>query len=438
MVNGTDSREGWWSKFRRGPREREPWWKTVLSWITLPFRWIFYFLFSTSGIVLMIVALIIVAVFVYNAISGGTAQAQITKVGDVLSKTPIIAPAFEFFKIIKEPSRLERTYSFKGEVDSNQENRELGLTFTSFKSIKDRFLEKEPISLLATVKAMSFKEDSQIKFSCKDTTSEIQGTITPSEPVSLEKNIPKIFTVRCEINPEQISLVDKDVRSERIVLSANYNFKTEAYVPTYTISDEKLKSLQSQAVNPFIGIDDPKLNENTGEAISTYNYGPMKVLVNSQFSQPFTEKGAFVDNPYYDLTILIETSNLGPIYQGQLNKINNVYLYLPNNFELAEEEIANNFDIVEQVEDEDLFFTRYKLKEEKINQLNDQCKNYKYDILECASLWERGFTITLTKFKVAYLENIDLTKYFIRAEVDYEFQAETSKVITIVKSLVVS
>lgn len=429
-----------WDRFVSGPpKGEESWARKFFNIILAPIKWLLYIIFTLTAITLMIGLLVFGGIFIYNAFTGGTAQAQTTKLVDVVSKTPIIAPAYNFltqtFKIVKDPSLLERTYGFKGEVDQAQENRELGLTFSNFKSIKERFLPGETISLIASVKAMSFKEESQISFLCKDTTSEIIGAINPSEPVIIEKDTPRVFTVRCDINTESINLGEKQIQAERIILNAKYNFKTASYIPAYTMSDEKLRLLQNQDINPFVNINDPKINKNTREAISTYNYGPIRVLVNSQISQPFTEKGAFSNDPYYDLVILIEPSTLGPVYQGKLSKINNLYLYLPNNFELAEDELTNNFELVEDESEDSEFFTKYKLKQEKIKELNEQCEKYVYSPVDCESLWQRGFQLALTKFKVANLDDTDLTKNFIRAEVDYEFEAQVSKVVNIVKSL---
>ena len=263
--------------------------------------------------------------------------------------------------------------------------------------------------------------------------------VRPIEPVLLEKNIPRVFTVGCDINTDNIKLEGQEQeRAERILLSAVYNFKTESYTPAYTLSDDKLKNLRP-LITPFVeaNINDPLLDENTGVAKSKYTYGPMAILVNSISSQPFTEKGEFPEDPYYPLTILIESSNLGPIYQGRLSKLDNVYLYLPNNYELAGDELTNNFDIVEQSTDEDTIFVKYKLKQDRIGALNDQCKTYRYNTAECDSLWQRGFEIITTKFKIASLDTQDLDQKFIRAEIDYDFEAQTSTVVTIIKSLLV-
>ena len=417
--------------YMQGPKRSA--WQMFWGFFWATFKWI-----ALGGSLVLIVLLLFGGL---RAQQTGVLQTEFTKVGDSLSKVPFVSAIVDMFRVIKDPSRFGRAYAFKGEVDDNENNRELGLTFSNTKLSQERYLQKQKISISATVKAQSFKEDSLIRFFCKDTTSNIDGMVRPTEPVLLEKNIPRVFTVGCDINTENIKLEGQEqTRAERILLSAVYNFKTASYIPIYTISDEKLNTLQRQTINPFVkeGINDPLLDENTGVATSRYNYGPMKVLVNSQISQPFTEKGAIPGDPYYDLTIVIEGSNLGPIYQGRLSKLDNVYLYLPNNLELAGDELTNNFDIVEQSSDEDTIFVKYKLKQEKINDLNDQCKNYGYNTAECDSLWQRGFGIVTAKFKISSLDKQDLDQKFIRAEVDYDFEAQTSTVVTILKSFEVA
>src|SRR3989344_7762126 len=144
----------------QGPK-RSPW-QMFWGFFWATFRWI-----ALGGSIVLIVLLLFGGL---RAQQTGVLQVQFTKIGDTLSKVPFVSTILDTFKIIKDPTTFGRAYAFKGEVDDNQENRELGLTFSNTKSIKERYLEKEKVSISSIVKAQSFKEDSQIRFFCKDTT----------------------------------------------------------------------------------------------------------------------------------------------------------------------------------------------------------------------------------------------------------------------------
>ena len=395
-----------------------------------PLRDFFRVIVRIIGFLLAIGAILLLVLLLYSGFTAqqsGVTQVYFTKITDALNKVPLMAPLIDTLKTIQNPSRTITKFDWQADVDKNSENKELGLTFQKFSSIKKLYLPDELVSLIATVKVTSLKDNSQVRFSCTDTTSNILGIVEPSEPQVLPKDYTQIFSVRCEIPENSIKLEGKRVRAERIVLNADYDFKTDAYVEAYTMSKQLLTEKQNNLENIFENENNPRLNKETGEVHSQYTAGPMKVLVNSEFTQPFTEVGPFSNNPYYSLAILIQKASTS--YQGKLSKINNVYLYLPNNFELKED---NQFELVES---EDEVFNKYQLKQEKIDKLNSICRDASLLDVQCQDYWDRGFTITLTNFKVSSLNKPELDKNYIRTDVDYEFQAQTSQVVTIAESL---
>lgn len=419
-----------WNKFVSGPQQDKPWWRSLLDIITAPFRWFLHYAGGIFGIIVMLVLLVGAVIFAYNYATSGVLQLQTTQLVDTLSKTPILKPILDTLKIIKDPSITVRQYSWQAEVDENSQNQELGLIFQKFTSLKKTYLPNEPLSFVASIKIASLKDDSKVTFSCEDTTSKINGNIEPKEPVVLPKDSIQVFSVRCDIPTETIKLGEKKIKAETVVLKAVYDFKTNAYIEAYTMSKQLLTEKQNNLENVFENEENSRLNKATGEVRSQYTAGPIKILINSEYSQPFTEAGPFTNDPYYSLGIAIEKAS--SFYQGRLNKINNVYLYLPKNFELKED------NLFEFSNEEDEIFNKYKLKEETINKLNSVCNGPNSLNLECQTYWERGFIIALTSFKVNSLNKPELDKNYIRAEVEYDFQAETSQVVTIAESFAVS
>jgi len=400
----------------------------ITVWTGLRFIWNIIKILLFAGIILGLILLIFLGLT--GGFRSGFFQYYYETTSDFLSKAPILSPFIEVLKTVQDPSQTLRTYGWQSDVDKNSENKELGLKFQNFRSIKKVYLENEQISLVGTVNVNSLKDDSKVKFDCEASTSSIKGNIQPNEQVEIQKDSAQVFTIRCDIPEEEIKLDGKQVKAEIITLTADYDFKTESYVEAYTMSRELLAKKQNNQENPFEEENNPRLNKETGEIRSQYTAGPMKVLINSEYTQPFTEAGPFSSDPYYSLGILVEKAN--SFYEGKLNKINEVYLYLPKNFELSGED--DQFELLQENENE--VFDKYRLKQDKIDQLNSYCKNANILDLQCQNYWDRGFIISLTKFRIAALNKEDLDKNYIRTEVDYQFQAKTSQTVTIAESLI--
>lgn len=381
-------------------------------------------------IIFAVIIFIIVILFVglTGSFQSGYSQYLYEKGYNALSKVPFFSSLVETFKVIQDPSTTVRTYGWQADVDKNSQNKELGLTFQKFTSLKQTYLPGETLSFVGSVKINSLKDNSQVKFTCNAITTKIPGIIRPSEPFILPKDSTQVFSVRCEIPSDEIKLAGKKIRAETVVLEATYDFKTDAYVEAYTMSKKLLTEKQDNQEDIFENEDNSRLNKETGEVRSQYTAGPMRVLINSEYSQPFTEAGPFTNDPYYSLGILIQKAS--SFYQGRLNKINKVYLYMPKNFELSDKE-----ERFELVENEDEVFDKYSLKQKEIDSLNSACKNYNFLDLECQNYWERGFIIALTSFRINYLNKEDLDKNYIRGEVEYEFKAQTSQVVVIAESM---
>ncbi|MEK6907090.1 MAG: hypothetical protein AABW45_01040 [Nanoarchaeota archaeon] len=426
-----DSRPSKWDRFREGPNQSKPLWKVFRDIILAPVKWFLYFFGNIIAIILMILLIFGAGFFTYNYAQTGTLQLQKTQLTDTLSKIPIIVPLLDTLKIIQDPSRVVRQSSWQTEVDRNSENQELGLIFKEFKSIKEIYRQDEIIALVARAQITSLKDNAQVKFSCKETTKEIMGVVNPPEPITLPKDSTQVLSVRCEIPAGSIKLEDQQIAPARIVLNADYDFKSSAYIEAYTMSSNALRELQNNLINPFENENNPRLNKETGELRSVTENGPMILSLGIIESQPLTDQGPYLNNPHYTLGLEIKKSGLS--YQGLLNKINNVYIYLPKDFEFQDFGELNEFEIISENEDE--IFNKYKMKEAKIEDLNKRCRD-KISLLDikCQDYWERGFIITITNFKIASLNKEDLDKNFIRAEVEYEFQAQTSKVVKVAES----
>ena len=365
-----------------------------------------------------------------------------TRLENSIENTKILQPIYstykEALKIREDPTRIERAYGWKTNVDNNKENQELGLRFVrNLRTLKERYLTGEEIVATTTVEVSSLKEDSTVAFFCnitQDFPSDKVIIVQPNEPQKLLKDQTKRFEVACRIPGDTFIIPgDKEVLAKKLRLSAAYDFETDSYLDVYTMQQSNVDILINRGINPFEDEINPNLNKAAGQTTPTTTYGPMKVILRLEFSQPLTEKGPFTSDNTYSLGLKIEKS--GSSWFGRLRKINNVYINLPGNFELADENFIEAFDFKETSFEDTSTFKRYKLRQDKINELNNQCSIYRMSPEECEDLFDKGFIIARTRFRVNSPEQL-LVKDYIGAEVDYEYQSEIQTTFTLIKSFV--
>ena len=368
---------GVYDRYMEGPRKSSP------ELIFGPFKALLKWLIWLIGILFFLGILLFFITAGGNAQQTGVLNVLYAKIDVALNQIPLInlvyTGAKDLLKFREDPSLLIRDYGWKVNVDNNKDNQNLGLRFvTSFTSSKSNYLVNEEIIVASTVEISSLKEDSIVEFSCssKDLSEDEQIIAQPTEPQKILKNQLKRFPVACKVPPNTFEIPEgKQVYPAVIKIQANYDFKTNSYLDVYTMQKSYLDQLINQGKNAFENINNPSLDKQTGQTKPTTTKGPMYVILRLQYSQPLTEQGPFSEDDTYSLGLKIEKSSSE--WEGKLKKINQVYINLPNGFELVDE----NFDEV-NVDDEEQeinSFRRYRLKQEFIDNLNKQCETYNLD-----------------------------------------------------------
>ncbi len=420
-------------RFWDGPR-RSPF-EIIFGLFLQVFKWI---VFIGSFLILF---LILTAFF--NAYTTGEAQVLATRLEVAVTNSGFLQPAYLFVRdglnLVKNPANIEKKTGWSTDVDKNKDNQDLGLKFVrKLTPLKQRYLPNEEIIATTAVEISSLKEASSVKFSCNVTKNlpiYKQVLVNPNEPVTVNKNERRRFEVNCRI-PEGIELPsDKEVLENKIRLNADYDFSTKSYLDVYTMQKSYLDNLINKGINPFEKEINDRLDKNTGQVKPVTTYGPMEVILRLDYTQPLTEQGPFINDNSYSLGLKLEKTDFG--WYGKLSKINNVNIYLPKNFEIIDDNFEEVFDFKEQGGFDGVSFRRYKLKQNKIDDINNQCNPQygKFLSEDCDTLFEQGFIIAFTKFKVNNVES-GLTKDFFGAEVDYDFQAQSLASVTIVKNFV--
>jgi len=389
------------------------------------------FVFYIIGMIVALGVLILVIgtfFFIINssikAQETGVFQTISIYIDTTISKIPIYNKVYEgarnLIKIGEDPSIPLRTITWRSEVDKSTQNKELGLRFkTELKGGK--YLVDQPITLKASIMVNSLKT-STIQSKCiskafkKDDTKVI---VVNPESKDIAKGYTQTFTVFCEIpsNYYESKLLDPiETFGDKITLAANYEFNTFAYIPIYTMSRQFLENTEGN-----VEIKDSLVSSTDNVARSRYTLGPVNLALIFDETQPVTEEA--------DYRFTIGIKKTGQEWSGRLSKVNDLFLYLPKNFELINQE-PYTF-IMEEAEGD---LVKYRLDKENIEGINNHCDNYNLDKDECSTYWETLAIIIPSKFKITSLEDEDLKQTVIGVEADYGFAAESFASLTIIKT----
>jgi len=184
--------------------------------------------------------------------------------------------------------------------------------------------------------------------------------------------------------------------SEKITFFANYNFKTSAYLKSYFMDEERKKVMRRANIDPFI---EYKITEKM--PIPIYTNGPIKLGIDTT-SQPI----GVSDEMSPKIGFTIENT-----WEGKIKEITDVKIRLPIGLYLNSENCDYFF--------EDLGENTFKLKE--IQQIGEV---QEYRSFNCRTQLNDIHSL---------LGDVPLSTKYFRVSIDYLFESETSKVISIRK-----
>jgi hypothetical protein len=321
----------------------------------------------------------------------------------------------------KKQAEVLESYTWKSTIDNSQ-GQDLGLRITRFEAITRTTNTK----LFSDVEAMAegsilSTEPTQIEFSCL--TEDGKGEVANQNNIlSISPNRKEFFAIRCVYNKDNFDIdTNKASDSKKIKIIASYDFTTDAYIPVYILRKDILEIKRQNEEDIFSDISDSNLNKIDGTVSSAYTNGPIKLLLRSIYTQPYTEEGPFGSGSYYTFDIRID-DNIQ--WTGNLNKIEELELLLP-------EEINIKSDDFEYTSIEDNF-NIYKANSDLMNKLNKICEPRnaleKLKNLIDEDCWRRGDITTNLEFSINNApEEIEQT--FIRARVSYKFSDEKQDTI---------
>ncbi len=323
----------------------------------------------------------------------------------------------------KKQAEVLESYSWKSSIDENSKKQSLGVEIKNFNARND-LLRNDFENVEATAEVQIYStESTTIEFSCLTEDDKLGEVADNNEIISIPPNRKISSSVKCIYQKDLFDIEDNEATdSQKIRIRASYEFSTEAYMPIYTLQKNSLETSIEKGDNIFIEnkIQDENLDENEGIASSVYTKAPVRLILRSISSQPYTEEGPFGQGSRYALDLRVDDVQE---WTGSLKEIKGLSIYIP-------EEISINSEDFEYSGEEENFKI-YSAKGSLINELNSICKSRDKKILDFIDeeCWRRGAITTGIEFSVNNAQE-ELSKTFIRAKLDYIFNDEKQDTIT--------
>jgi len=401
----------------------------------------FFKLLGVAGTILGILSIFLVIFIIITVIGSGTGQYWATQAADYASEVPLVGGIFRniyaWYPAIKNPEELvvlQQELRWKSTIDKNVGNDHLGLKITNFYAIQnvydlvigDEYYDGE-VNALAYIDVESLMEESIVSFECGEKKGKIIGEADPPGPIEISDLTTNSFVVECIYQGEDFEL-DKPLTTYTLKFKANYISNSLAYLSIYTMEHDTLQTLLDQynqdrsIIFGIVGNKDSQLDEETGFVGSTYTAGPVKLNLKAVYNQPFTEKGPSNNKDYYKIYLNIGR-NVN--WEGVLKEIKNVYFYTYEGVEL------NEGEYFEYIEDDEDGFMKYRLGESYLEELNSRCFDEEEGVFDI-DCW-KGSAIEVPVEIGIYDVSSDLGKTYIKAEVEYLYQAYETDVISFAK-----
>jgi len=331
---------------------------------------------------------------------------------------------------------LLQSYTWKSTIDENSKKQDLGLKITSFRARNDIIPDGENVEAVAEGYA-STTEPTEIEFLCLTGENKLGEVANQNNILTINPNIKEYFAIKCVYDKGSFELDTTETsESKKIKIRATYDFTTEAYLPIYILQkdvldykrEEENKGPVREEYNIFEdeNIFDSNLNKAERTTSSAYTKGPVKLILRSLYTQPYTEEGPFESGSSYTLDIKIDddmqwTGNIEEIESFEILTSEEVSL-ITENFEPSRNE--ENFQV-------------YRATDSLLNQLKERCKPKniiegitKYVGIE-EECWRSGNMVTSVEFSIDNpSEEIEQT--FIRSRLRYKFNDEKQDTITFI------
>lgn len=366
---------------------------------------------------------------------GVTAEQAVPKAVEQLGLTNVYTAIFK-------PQELVTGYGFESDIDTSQ-GKILGVRIKDLQPAA-KFYEGEDITVYGTIQAESIDEPLTINVFCsiededQIPASEVAAPGAEENHVTLYPNTKEVIQATCTF-PQAATFDSQDtqavITSKKVTMYVTYEFTTKAAHKAYFLSQEKALELKRQNEDPFsyFKVNEPQLKaDNTMRSKATP--GPVNVGMGTYQSQPFSE------NIGYAFAVSLANNAQ---YGGNLKKLNDVTLYVPENI-MLESDAEYGQELTEQCafaptgeQDDTGRLKKYSLKESERATINKDCEDITFNNApiskeQCINFYKGDINLRC-KFKVEELTADNLQFDVMGAEATYIYETKQAKAINILR-----
>jgi hypothetical protein len=231
---------------------------------------------------------------------------------------------------------------YTGTVDENQHQR-LGVFLDGLKASDPEFYQGETVSVWAMLEAKTLEDGLKIDINCYHGKKNSDGIFLDAQKGEpFPKTIPVVYDeeqvdIDCRFyNNDGQNDGSLEKGSNKVTVEAAFHFETMAYLKTYFMDKDSLRSMERQNIDPFekYGIEDKK-------PTAKFTNGPVKIGMGS-IDPPIGINDAYSVQPRLGITL---DTNLG--WKGKIKQIEELFVLVPNATSL-DTDFCTEFEEVKQ------------------------------------------------------------------------------------------
>lgn len=280
---------------------------------------------------------------------------------------------------------------YEGRVEEN-ENIPLGVYFEEVKASASEFYEDEPIEVWGNLLVRTLDRDTPVtvNLGCVYEEENIPGKVGGEENFTIYTMEEEV--IECRFDAGKIPKGRRKIR-----LNADFNFKTMAYLKSYVMDKESLRSMRREGIDVFdyYGIRDK-------EPIAIFTNGPVEIGMETNAPPIGLDEDS---TPYLGITIKNQWS-------GNIKNISEMIVQIPKGMEFFDD-CDKKFDVVTEGIDPD--YNGYKLNNRGVRyfKMPIEKDEINYRSLRC---------LMQIKDKSRVLGDVPLTTKYFRTTISYDYE----------------
>ncbi len=300
---------------------------------------IFYVYGKTQNrlsIIFFVVLLIILFIFAYKDIEAQEGEFKFITDESGMTLGEWWSDFWQGIRNLGESSRAalesQIQYAITGKVEENQYE-PLGVQLVDVEAADEKFYEYDQVVVWGTVKARTLDDIIKIQVGCylKDNGDRPYkiDDVKPPTPFSVftleEQDFVCSFDV-CELDADDCILKEG---SNTVTAFADFNFETLAYLKTYFINNERLRTMRREGIEDVLG----QFGIDEKNPVAVYTNGPVEIGMETTTALIGVRREGYDNYPKPTISISIQNRQG---WEGNIRELTELILFVPNNIVLEE------------------------------------------------------------------------------------------------------